>query len=189
MLTMLLRMTTTLTLTMMSREHRGGGDWSPSCNISFHIRGVGLCLPWPGVTTVQCDYCDYTDHSEVWLQWPCEDDRRSPPHRAAQSVTSAVSVQIQIQQYTLWSYKLIQKHLLKYCTKFHYIDFVWPRIPSSLMDIWYLNSSQQVTCKKIWEMASRKKVRFFGFGDEQIILKKRNFWHKKVFIIGLKGNK
>ena len=50
---------------------------------------------------------------------------------------------------TLWSYKLILKHLLKYCTKFHYIDFVWPLTPSSLMDIWYLVSNKQVICQKI----------------------------------------
>ena len=95
---------------------------------------------------------------------------------------------------TLWLYKLILKHLLKYCTKFHYIDFVWPLIPSSLMDIWYLVSNKQVICKKCWEMASRKKVRFFGLAQIYLFLmdkflKKRNVWHKKVFIIGLKGNK
>ena len=43
-------------------------------------------------------------------------------------------------------------------------------------------------------MASRKKVRFFGLAQIYLFLmdkflEKRNFWHKKVFIIGLKGNK
>ena len=90
---------------------------------------------------------------------------------------------------TLWSYKLILNHLLKYRTKFHYIDFVWPLTPSSLMDIWHLVSNKQVICKKCLEMAIRKKVRFLGLAQIYLFLmdkflKKRNLWHKKVFIIG-----
>ena len=92
-------------------------------------------------------------------------------------------------RYTLWSYKLILNHLLKYRTKFHYIDFVWPLTPSSLMDIWHLVSNKQVICKKCLEMAIRKKVRFLGLAQIYLFLmdkflKKRNLWHKKVFIIG-----
>ena len=49
---------------------------------------------------------------------------------------------------TLWSYKLIIKHLLNYPTKFNYIDFAGPLTPSSLMDIWFLVSNKQVICQK-----------------------------------------
>ena len=43
-------------------------------------------------------------------------------------------------------------------------------------------------------MASRKKDRFLGLAQFDLFkmdkfLKNRNFWHKKVFIIGVKGNK
>ena len=66
---------------------------------------------------------------------------------------------------TLWSYKLILKHLPNYRTKFYYIDFVWPLTPSSLMDIWYLVSNKQEICQKSWKMACRKKVRFLGLAQ------------------------
>ena len=66
---------------------------------------------------------------------------------------------------TLWSYKLILKHLLNYRTKLHYIDFVWPLTPSSLMDIWYIVSNKQVICQKSLEMAFRKNVRFLGLAQ------------------------
>ena len=36
----------------------------------------------------------------------------------------------------LWSYQLIQKHLLIYYTKLHYVDFYGPLMPSSHIDIW-----------------------------------------------------
>ena len=88
--------------------------------------------------------------------------------------------------HTLWSYKLILNHLLKYRTKFHYIYFVWPLTPSSLMDIWHLVSNKQVICKKCLEMAIRKKVRFLGLAQIYLFLmdkflKKRNFWQKSVY--------
>ena len=71
---------------------------------------------------------------------------------------------------TLWLYKLILKHMLKYHTKFRYIDFVWPLTPSSLMDIWHLVSNKQVICKKCLEMAIRKKVRFLGLAQIYLFL-------------------
>ena len=89
--------------------------------------------------------------------------------------------------YTLWLYKLILKHLLNYCTKLHYIDFVWPLTPSSLMDIWYLVSNKQVICQKSWEMASRKNVRFLWlaqidpFSDE-------GFKKKYLIFLLIKGS-
>ena len=96
---------------------------------------------------------------------------------------------LSITSFTLWSYKLILNHLLKYRTKFHYIDFVWPLTPSSLMDIWHLVSNKQVICKKCLEMAIRKKVRFLGLAQIYLFLmdkflKKKNLCYKKVFIIG-----
>ena len=50
--------------------------------------------------------------------------------------------------------------MLNYHTKLHYIDFVWPLTPSSLMDIWYIVSNKQVICQKSSEIASRKNVGF-----------------------------
>ena len=78
----------------------------------------------------------------------CNHNIRSPVHR-----NKMIKTHIHIQncfglrtifgKHTLWLYKLILKHLLNYRTKLHYIDFVWPLTPSSLMDIWYIVSSKQ----------------------------------------------
>ena len=38
--------------------------------------------------------------------------------------------------HTGWLYQLLQKHLLIYHTKLHYIDFYGPLMPLSYMDIW-----------------------------------------------------
>ena len=66
---------------------------------------------------------------------------------------------------TLWSYQLLQKHLLLYHTKLHYVDFYGPLMPSSHIDIWYLVSHTPDICQKSWKMSSRKKDQTFTVGS------------------------
>ena len=63
---------------------------------------------------------------------------------------------------TLWSYQLLQKHLLIYSTKMHLNDFHAPPLPSSHTDIWYLVAYNPEICLRSWKTTSRKKVRDIG---------------------------
>ena len=64
------------------------------------------------------------------------------------------------QKYTLWSYQLLQKHLLIYSTKMHLNDFHATPLPSSHIDIWYLVAYNPEICQISWEKVPRKKVRY-----------------------------
>ena len=63
---------------------------------------------------------------------------------------------IDSQLYTLWSYQLLQKGRRFSAAKLHFIDFNWPLMPLSCIDIRYWVSYNPEICRKSWKMTSRK---------------------------------
>ena len=67
--------------------------------------------------------------------------------------------------YTLWSYQLLQKGRRFSAAKMHYIDFNWPLMPLSCIDIRYWMSYNPEICQNRWKMTSRKKIRSLGLAQ------------------------